>query len=625
MSVCCRAPILRSERRTSLIPSAPLPTKGVGSFNLRASRLSQCHEIQTLLFKVEVAATGGNSARLLFFASPRSVQLDTFYPNRRTLCRAIHPETRWYNSTCDDSRHITASTTAELPSSQPFATEANCAAVGLRFLPPEQGPQPDTEGQAEPRPGQRHFSIPTIDSGIEAAAPTYSRELRGDRPPEQRYSTHILPPSQAPPPPIEKEPKRGFRDRLGIGHSSKTSVDQGQNRATGLGRTLSVRRKDSSNPDKFQSPTEELQRGLRGNSSSQLLVHSEEEESQHNQFGIHHSYPGSVLPVTDQAQNTAYVQGPPQQQGQLYYPPPPTALQLVDADNSLQSTPEAFSSAGQHVAYLSEGQGPLQPFPPPPGQQELQQDAYQASPIGLGVSASPFQGPHNTASPYAFQVQPQDSQIAQARQQLAQQQDPQSAFSGRSSLEVYQKQQPQQQYYPSPDPQRLPQTRISSNTTAPNQDPAYLQAHQGTSTAIVEPPSPLQQPVPDHQISSQPGSQEPSPTDSQTGASTGTAMPTGQPRGASMRQLDKALPPPARESSMLGQRDAQAAPGVQAFNSNVVPIGSRGQPYREGAQETDDRGRDSPTRDMTQDDVENYMRLLKEHKELSKYIACCCS
>lgn len=85
-----------------------------------------------------------------------------------------------------------------------------------------------------------------------------------------------------------------------------------------------------------------------------------------------------------------------------------------------------------------------------------------------------------------------------------------------------------------------------------------------------------------------------------------------------MRQVDKALPPPARESSMLGQRDAQAAPGVQAFNSNVVPIGSRGQPYREGAQETDDRGRDSPTRELTQDEVENYMRLVKEHKELSK-------
>jgi len=187
-----------------------------------------------------------------------------------------------------------------------------------------------------------------------------------------------------------------------------------------------------------------------------------------------------------------------------------------------------------------------------------------------------------------------------------------------------QKQQQQQQYYPSPDPQRLPQTRISSNTTARNQDPTYLQPHQGSSTAIVEPPSPLQQPVPDHQISSQPGSQEPSPTDSQTGVSTGTTMPAGQPRGASMRQLDKALPPPARESSLLGQRDAQAAPGVQAFNSNVVPIGSRGQPYREGAQEADDRGRDSPTREMTQDEVENYMRLMKEHKELSKYIACYC-
>jgi len=84
-----------------------------------------------------------------------------------------------------------------------------------------------------------------------------------------------------------------------------------------------------------------------------------------------------------------------------------------------------------------------------------------------------------------------------------------------------------------------------------------------------------------------------------------------------MRQVDKALPP-ARESSMLGQRDAQAAPGIQAFNSNLVPIGSRGQPYREGAQEPDDRGRDSPTREMTQDDIENYMRLVKEHKELSK-------
>lgn len=99
-------------------------------------------------------------------------------------------------------------------------------------------------------------------------------------------------------------------------------------------------------------------------------------------------------------------------------------------------------------------------------------------------------------------------------------------------------------------------------------------------------------------------------------------MPAGPPRGASLRQPEKGMPPASREGSTLGQHGAPLTPGVQAFNSNIVPPGSRGQPYREGQLDMDERGRDSPPRELTQEDAENYFRLVREHKELSMIEEC---
>lgn len=382
-----------------------------------------------------------------------------------------------------------------------------------------------------------------------------------------------------------------------------------------------MRRKETPNPDKHISPTEEQQRSLRGGSSSQLLAYSEEEEAQHNTFTIQHPYEGPPVPAKDQPLNTIYGD-PSQQQQQIYYPPPPPPLQRVDTDHSIQSTPpiDTFSPAGQHPAYLPENQGAAGPFPPPPVQlQQLQQDSFSAPATALGITTPQIQPPPNQAGPFAYQTQAQEL-LFQGRQQLAQQQDPQSALSGRSSFEAYQRQQPA--VYPPPDARGLPQSRLPPNPTAGNQNQAYLQAPQSSSLAGQEPPSPLQQPVPDNQVGSQPASQEPSPTDSQKGGSLTSTMPSGPPRGSSMRQPEKGMPPASREGSTLGQHGAPLTPGIQAFSSNIVPPGSRGNQFREGQPEADERGRDSPPRELTQDDAEYYFRLVKEHKELSMIKEC---
>ncbi|KAK3065501.1 hypothetical protein LTS18_006212 [Coniosporium uncinatum] len=496
--------------------------------------------------------------------------------------------------------------------------------AGYQYRQPEKQVQTQAHGQPAPAfvPSQQQpqqLGKPPVESVNAAYQPV-------DRPAEGRQP-YI--PGRAETTSQEKE-KRGFRNRLGFGHSSKEGVDQsppsGSKQA--LGRTVSLRKKESPVASKYQSsPTEEKQRfSSRGGSSSHLAVTDEEDEGsqiQPQQYAAQSRNPqGPTVPAKEVAITQAYQpHSQNQPQPQPYFAPPPSLARTnTGGSHYTQGGAEQYSSAEQHARqprqHIPQSQQypsdqppayqPSHPGPPPPQQQQYQAFHGQVTPppqttVSPPVQQLPPQSNENTARYSYYQQQPLEQQFP----------PPPGQPQVRHPQDTQQRPPSQQERYPPPPQQPHPELQHPQASRLPTQrqQPNHLNLQPPRPSSQQQqyaPPSPITPAIPPKEAFS-PASQ----LQAQDPKDDTTVMPTTH--GKTIRQVGDSRNPPARETSQVQ--------GPPTYNSNVIPPGAQGQPFRgqsQALQQQDaDMGRSTPSNDVSEDDAKDaYDRLQKEYREL---------
>ncbi|TLD27523.1 hypothetical protein E2P81_ATG10811 [Venturia nashicola] len=497
-----------------------------------------------------------------------------------------------------------------------------------RYAPPEELPQ-----HLSASPTQRQFSAgstisrPPIDVASSVHQGSQSHlPLRLDNERLVNENRLSYTPPLSPNLPQEKE-KRGFRDRLGIGHSHKQSQEQnqGSSRTAEPGRRLSVKRKDPQSqqqlhqqqPEKYyqQAPAEGRSNYSRNSSTPQLLsTHGEEdEESPHNYYQQPppQQFQGPPVPAKNQEDEPSYQQQP--QPPQAYYRVS-GQLQRVSTDHTYRTHHSQGSTSGE-----LRSSGTEQQYQQLQHEDQLHQEQYQAV----------YQQTHpstegNPRYSYSSAGQPSISQgaLEQHARQVSgvQQQQPEAHYpqsqQGRKSFE---------RHRPGSQGQPLA-SHIQQQVGA---DTLHLQP-PARGSSVDFPPSPLQPSLAplyqQHQQGSllphpPPSPQPPSTVNSKDSDDESMPPPPGS-RGNTIRPVENKNMAAPREGGQQGNGTSQPTPGFQTFGSNTVPAGSQGQPYRGGqaaVQEGGERGRDTPpprAGEMTEDEAMNYTQLQKDYKEL---------
>ncbi|KAK8190401.1 uncharacterized protein BKA78DRAFT_296624 [Phyllosticta capitalensis] len=438
------------------------------------------------------------------------------------------------------------------------------------------------ENQHAPRPS----SISSLHRRPSNAAT--SPAIAHPPPHDQLYASYNnTPPADPLSPGQQKEEKRSLRSRLGLGHSSKESVDKSSN--TALGRRVSVRKKEttSSRPgDHKPWPTS------RHNSQHLQTAHEANEDP--------YSHPDPFLQLQP---DTA---PPPPIKDQRFAPQAIGALQGSD-----QHRRPSVARVSVDQSYRGGNAGEYQ-FSPHP---------HQASISGFSANPQP--------PPYQKYAQPPQVQT-QHNHQLLQQSHPQSN-------DIYSPQQHQQQHsttWANPNDfyafQQLEQQHPQNNEPRPGsrqqqqQDLQFIpppKPEQNAPQADVYRPQITRVPVPNQsQKPQQPPIQLQLASPQQSSSySPGPIVPTRQEVPITPSQERASLPAMA-PAAQHGRRSEgkQSTSGHSTFGADVVPAASQGQPTRSarpgnGPDTEVGRGTPSPSRavsDLSEDELRN---ILKDH------------
>ena len=438
--------------------------------------------------------------------------------------------------------------------------------------------------------------------------------------------------------PQEKE-KRGFRDKLGFGHSSKASHDASAAAAAskhaGLGRSLSVSKKrESQVPEHFytkqgpsQGPIDGRSPYRRSANSSQILLntHAEEDEDSHAQHNVYAQQrydapppPPAKEPQYEREHRYSQQPAPPQ----AYYKDPRSQLTRVQTGD--------FAPQGQ----------PTQADPRSPVAQSWYQDqeareqqdsfvhAYQPG-EEEAAPGTPYHNSPDDAARYSYSQQPpaysQHGRIPSGPPTQSELHYPQPG-PGRASLEKYNR--------PPSQPQGPPGGSHEQRQDANNA--LFLQA-PARGASLEAPPSPLVPAGPSANAQKAPlpppSPQPPSTTESAQSSLDSMPQSSRSQGNNTIRSVGQEKSAGSRESSGM-QAPPPVPPhkqGVAAYGANVVPAGSQGAPFRGQAAAAvaaagGQKGRDSPAPEaqmapveLVDEEAASYLQLQKEYKELREF------
>ncbi|KIW04789.1 hypothetical protein, variant [Verruconis gallopava] len=415
----------------------------------------------------------------------------------------------------------------------------------------------------------------------------------------------------------EKEHKRGIRDKLGFGHSSKPSQDvpkQSNNSggAGALGRSLSVSKKRESLPEKYYNQPDPRSPYRRSANSSQNLLNThteEDEETQRNVFGQQQHYSG--VPPPPPAKESDYEPRYSQQPAppSAYYQDP-RSIGRVQTDPSLQQTHignvELRNPIGQGYQYKDESAQSAQD----------QYHVYQQAghPDDEATPGTPYQASSDDVARYSYsQQQPPaySTQQQHGRVPSGQSNQPELYYPQPSTGRDSEKYRPPSQLGQFAGPQQEPPSYDKSTNSL------YLQApHRGTS--IDQPPSPLAPSTtatqPGHESVPPPPSPQP-PSTADSAQSSLDSMPNQSTRSGNTMRAEKAAAVAAAAAS-AGSRESSGSQGAP-FRGQQGPVAA-------AAAAGQQKGRDSPAPEQQQmapveladEEASSLLQLQKEHKEL---------